>query len=64
VYEHGVGVRAAGSVRDDRSPELRAGNVGEVARTAGANIRDGVQHGMQEMREQGMRPVIAGMRAT
>lgn len=64
VYDHGVGVRAAGGVRDARSPELHLGNVGQVGRTAGRNIRDGVRHGVEEMRQEGMRPLRAGMRSS
>jgi uncharacterized membrane protein len=63
VYEHGVGVRAAHGVDESRSPELRRDTLREAAATATANVRDGVRHGVEEMRTEGLRPVLAGMRS-
>jgi uncharacterized membrane protein len=51
VYEHGVGVEAAGGVGEGGSPELTLGNAGRVARTIGQDLRAGVRHLASETAE-------------
>lgn len=38
VYEHGVGVKPAGGVRDGRAPQVGEEALAEVARTAAGNV--------------------------
>lgn len=51
VYGHGVGVEAAGGVREDAAPEIRRGNLGQAARTAAANTAHAVRHAAQHAAE-------------
>jgi uncharacterized membrane protein len=44
VYGHGVGVEAAGGVREDAAPELRRGNFGQAAHSGAANAAHALRH--------------------
>lgn len=49
VYEHGVGVAAAGGVREDAAPELTPTNAGEAARVAAENVAQGAPHAVEDL---------------
>lgn len=57
VYDHGVGVKAAGGVRPD-VPELAWGRSGRAARAALRDVRDGARTIYDETREGEMAPVL------
>mgnify|MGYP002778205073 CR=1 FL=1 len=60
VYDHGVGVRPADGLQEDRSTEVRTDNLREVARTASQELSHGVRHAAAEMRSS---PMLPAMRA-
>lgn len=60
VYEHGVGVTAAGGVRDGGAPELSAGRAPEVARTALSDLREGAAHAVEHLRKGDLVPALTG----
>jgi uncharacterized membrane protein len=49
VYEHGVGVKPAGGVRDERAPQIGEADLGTVARTAAGNVVEGVRHAARDI---------------
>ncbi|CAN5510937.1 hypothetical protein BH24GEM3_BH24GEM3_05080 [soil metagenome] len=53
VYEHGVGVEAAGGVRTDLAPEVRLDNLGEVTELAVRHLEQGVRHTLGHLAEGG-----------
>ena len=57
VYDHGVGVEAAGGVRAD-VPELRWGEVRRTARAAVTDMRQGAAHAVEELREGRLAPSL------
>jgi uncharacterized membrane protein len=44
VYEHGVGVKEAGGLRENEAPELRPGETGNVLATSAQHLVQGVRH--------------------
>jgi uncharacterized membrane protein len=63
VYEHGVGVEAAGGVRDARAPELTPAQAGDSARATVENVREGAGNMVRELREGEVAPTLTGRRA-
>ncbi len=59
VYEHGVGVRAAGGVLEDRAPEIRTDNLGEVAKMSGRHAVEGMRHAAEMARQGEIVPTLA-----
>lgn len=43
VYEHGVGVAAAGGLKEGHAPEIKPSTLDEVARHAADDVRDGLE---------------------
>ena len=60
VYEHGLGVAAAGGLREERAPELTSDRMGDVARTALENLRDGAAHAVEHVRHGEIVPALTG----
>lgn len=58
VYNHGVGVEKAGGLNEEQAPELRADNLGEVARVAGRHISEGTKVTVDEFRQGKIAPVL------
>lgn len=58
VYEHGVGVAAAGGVREEHAPELTPGRMGDVARTALEDLREGASHAIEHVRQGDIAPAL------
>ncbi|HEV2132449.1 MAG TPA: DUF2231 domain-containing protein [Longimicrobiaceae bacterium] len=56
VYEHGVGVEAAGGVRTDLAPEVRPDNLDEVTDLAVRHLGRGVSHTVEHLARGG--PVV------
>lgn len=49
VYRHGVGVAAAGGVRDGKSPDLGRDGLAESARVAAANVIEAARHASRDL---------------
>lgn len=58
VYEHGVGVNAAGGVNEALAPEILPETAGEVTRLTARHIRDGAAMTMQEFGERKLVPAL------
>jgi uncharacterized membrane protein len=58
VYEHGVGVNAAGGLQEELAPELLPETAAEVTRLAGRHIRDGAAMTVQELGERKLAPAL------
>lgn len=57
VYDHGVGVKAAGGTRGD-VPELRWGESRQAARAALADVREGAAHVAGDIRDGKLAPSL------
>jgi uncharacterized membrane protein len=60
VYGHGVGVRPAGGVKDDRSPRLALRSVSETAGIAAANAKRASAHAGRHAQEGKLVPALRG----
>ena len=58
VYEYGVGVKEAGGIPEGASPELEPGNMGDVARRAAGDIRQGLARAAQEIANGELVPAL------
>jgi uncharacterized membrane protein len=58
VYEHGVGVKPAGGLRDGDSPELKPRQVGAIARRVGSDIERGVTRALDDLVHRDPLPAI------
>ena len=59
VYEHGVGVEAAGGVREGGAPELVPDRAVEIARATMADVRDGAAGTVDDLRRGDVVPELA-----
>lgn len=59
AYAHGVGVKPAGGVNEERGPEIGLGNVRESARIAARNLADGVRGAARETARGELVPAAA-----
>jgi uncharacterized membrane protein len=57
VYDHGVGVKAAGGTRGE-VPEIRWGETAHAARAAMADVRDGAAHTAEDLRDGRLAPSL------
>lgn len=57
VYDHGVGVKAAGGTRAD-VPELRWGENARAARAALSDVREGAAHAAEDIRDGRLAPSL------
>ena len=60
VYEHGVGVRTAGRLRTEKSPEIGTSSVGEVPKLAFTNAKQSASHLVEHLRKGDLIPAIRG----
>lgn len=58
VYEHGVGVKPAGGLLEEKAPELRPENAREVLDISMQHIRHGWSHAMRHLEEGKIAPVL------
>jgi tetrahydromethanopterin S-methyltransferase subunit D len=58
VYEHGVGVKPAGGVRDERAPQVGEDDLTEVARTAAGNIDAAAEHTAHSVARGAIAPAL------
>jgi uncharacterized membrane protein len=58
VYEHGVGVPGAGGLRGGTSPEVAPGSLTEAVRATGRDLKEGVQHAVDEIRRGEIAPQL------
>ena len=58
VYEHGVGVKAAGGLREEHAPELAPDRLGEAARTVIADLRHGTAHAAEHIGQGEIAPTL------
>lgn len=58
VYEHGVGVAAAGGLREEHAPELTPNRTGDIARIALEDLRDGAAHTAEHVRQGEIVPAL------
>lgn len=56
VYEHGVGVAAAGGLKERAAPELQRNTARDVVRTSGSHLRRGVRRALAELPGTAARP--------
>lgn len=59
VYDLGVGVKAAGGVREGAAPEILPDNVEEVARVARDHLVQGARHTMEHLRQGEVAPLLS-----
>jgi uncharacterized membrane protein len=57
-YEHGLGVKLAGGLKEERAPEVTLDNVGEAARVAAGNLGRAVRGAAREMARGEVAPVL------
>ena len=57
VYDHGVGVKAAGGTRSD-VPEIRWGETTRAARAALTDVREGAAHAAEDIRDGRLAPSL------
>ena len=58
VYEHGVGVAAAGGLKEGHAPEITPSTLEEAARHAASDVRDGVERAAKNLAEGPYIPAI------
>lgn len=58
VYDHGVGIKPAGGVKNDQAPEIRAENAGEVAQLAARHVEHGARHALEHLRQGKIAPAL------
>lgn len=58
VYQHGVGVSRAGGLREQDSPEISYGHLGEAAQIAAENVGHAAIHAVQHLREGKIAPAL------
>lgn len=58
VYEHGVGVRAAGGLDEARSPEIRPAALRDAAKASGRQALQGARHAAAEVRKGDFVPAL------
>jgi len=58
VYDHGVGVRAAGGLDEAASPSITLNEAGTAAATAGRHIASGIKHTAKHLREGEIAPEL------
>lgn len=58
VYDHGVGVRAAGGTRPGAAPEIRRGMLREAGRVAAHHAGHALQHAAHELRDKQIAPAL------
>ncbi|HEX5520463.1 MAG TPA: DUF2231 domain-containing protein [Longimicrobiaceae bacterium] len=60
VYEHGVGVVAAGGTEPGLPPEVRPDNLAEVAQHSAGDIGRGLRHAAEDMMHGDVVPALTG----
>ncbi|MEW5926107.1 MAG: DUF2231 domain-containing protein [Gemmatimonadota bacterium] len=58
VYEHGVGVKPAGGLKEGKAPEMRLDNADEVLQTAARHVREGWHHTVEHLARSEIAPVL------
>lgn len=58
VYEHGVGVKAAGGLREHQAPELTPENAQLALDLSGQHIRTGLKHAVEHLRQGEVAPLL------
>jgi uncharacterized membrane protein len=49
VYEHGVGIKEAGGLREEEAPKLLPDRVGEVLEVSARHIAEGARHAVEDL---------------
>lgn len=58
VYEQGVGVNAAGGLREDQAPELTPDNAARAVELSGKHIRNGLAHAVEHLGKGDIVPLL------
>jgi uncharacterized membrane protein len=58
VYAHGVGVEPAGGLEPDHAPPVEGMSAGGLLRRIGADLRQGLQHTFEHLREGDVVPAL------
>lgn len=58
VYEHGLGVRSAHGLQDERAPEIRPGNLRETGRLSARHVAEGAWHAVRGMASGELMPLL------
>ena len=64
VYAHGVGVEPAGGLEPDHAPPVEDASAGGLLRRIGHDLRHGLQHTFEHLREGDVVPAITRSRTT
>lgn len=62
VYDHGVGVAAAGGLREGGAPEVTRQSLGEVTRRVTRDLQDGARHVAEDVGSGRLAPALRGPR--
>jgi uncharacterized membrane protein len=60
VYEHGLGVSAAGGLREEEAPELTPGNARDVLATSGRHMERGLRRAAADLARGEVAPWLTG----
>ncbi|HET7321084.1 MAG TPA: DUF2231 domain-containing protein, partial [Longimicrobiaceae bacterium] len=60
VYEFGVGVKPAGGLLREESPEITVENAGEVTRLAAKHVKEGVEYAATSLAHGDVVPTLTG----
>ena len=58
VYEHGLGVKPAGGVIEERAPEILPSNLGEVVRKSAEDTAEGVRQSVAALKDGEIAPEV------
>lgn len=56
VYEHGLGVKLAGGVIEERAPEIKPGQLGHAVKVAGADVAEATRQSVQALKDGEIAP--------
>lgn len=56
VYEHGLGVKPAGGVIEERAPEIKPGQLGHAVKVAGADVAEATRQSVQALKDGEIAP--------
>jgi uncharacterized membrane protein len=60
VYEHGVGVKPAGGLRENQAPQLTRENAAEAVDLSRKHVRHGWNHAMKHLEKGEIAPMLSG----
>lgn len=64
VYEHGVGVKAAGGLKEERAPQVTLANLPAAVGQSAANLGEAVRHGAEHVLKGEIAPSLLATAAS